>query len=78
MVFVVVPISTLPSTGFATQDYTFLLWSRTQLASGVPQQFGIADFAPDRGALSLLSGALHLGNDAARLWGCRLHRARLA
>lgn len=50
---VVVPASMLPSTGFATQDYTFLLWSRTQLAPGVPQQFGIADFAPDHGALSL-------------------------
>jgi len=51
---VVVPISMLPSTGFATQDYTFMLWSRTQLATGVPVQFGIADFAPDHGLLSLV------------------------
>ena len=51
---VVVPISMFPSTGFATQDYRFLLWSRTQLATGVPVQLGIADFAPDHGALSLL------------------------
>ena len=48
---VVVPISMLPSTGFATEDYTYLLWSRTQLAAGVPQQLGIADFAPDQGVL---------------------------
>jgi hypothetical protein len=47
-----VPMSMLPSTGFAPDDYTFLLWSRTQLAPGVPQQFGIADFAPDQGLLS--------------------------
>lgn len=51
---VVVPISMLPSTGLAPDDYTFLLWSRTQLAAGVPQQLGIADFAPDQGGLSLL------------------------
>jgi hypothetical protein len=51
---VVVPISMLPSTGFAPQDYTFLLWSRTQLAAGVPVQLGIVDFAPDRGLLSLV------------------------
>ena len=51
---VVVPISMLPSTGFASQDYTFLLWSRTQLAPGVQQQLGIADFAPDEGLLPLV------------------------
>ena len=31
-----------------------MLWSRTQLATGVPVQFGIADFAPDHGVLSLV------------------------
>ena len=50
---VVVPLSMLPSTGFATQDYRFFLWSRTQLAAGMPVQLGIADFAPDQGFLSL-------------------------
>jgi hypothetical protein len=50
----VVPLSMLPSTGFAPDDYTFLLWSRTQLAPGTPPQLGIADFAPDQGALSLV------------------------
>ena len=48
---VVVPISMLPTSGFATEDYTFLLWSRTQLAAGAPQQLGIADFAPNQGVL---------------------------
>jgi len=51
---VLVPLSMLPSTGFAAEDYAFLLWSRTQLAAGVPVQFGIADFAPDEGTLSLV------------------------
>jgi hypothetical protein len=51
---VTVPISMLPSTGFDTDHYIFLLWSRTQPAAGVPQQLGIADFAPDQGSLSLL------------------------
>lgn len=51
---VIVPISMLPSTGFAAQNYTFFLWSRTQLAAGVPVQFGIADFAPDQGTVSLV------------------------
>jgi energy-coupling factor transporter ATP-binding protein EcfA2 len=51
---VTVPISMLPSTGFDTDHYTFLLWSRTQPAAGVPQQLGIADFAPNQGSLSLL------------------------
>ena len=50
---VVVPISMLPSTGFATQDYTFILWSRTQIP-GVPAQLGVADIAPDQGLLSLV------------------------
>lgn len=49
----VLPISMVPSTGFATQDYTFLLWSRTQIP-GVPNQLGVADFAPDQGLLSLV------------------------
>jgi hypothetical protein len=49
---VIVPVSMLPSTGFASEDYTFLLWSKTQIP-GVPQ-LGIADFAPDQGALSLV------------------------
>jgi hypothetical protein len=53
-VSVVVPISMLPSTGFAPEDYTFLLWSRTQLAPGVQPQLGIADFAPNEGLLSLV------------------------
>ena len=44
----------LPSTGFAPEDYTFLLWSRTQLAPGVQPQLGIADFAPDEGLLPLV------------------------
>lgn len=51
---VVVPLSMLPSTGFDAQDFTFMLWSRTQLAAGMPVQFGIADFAPDHGSLSLV------------------------
>lgn len=51
---VVVPVSMFPSTGLAAEDYRFMLWSRTQLSAGVPVQLGIADFAPDEGALSLL------------------------
>jgi hypothetical protein len=43
----------LPSTGFASNDYTFLLWSRTNIP-GAPAQVGIADFAPDQGTLSLV------------------------
>ena len=54
---VAVPLSMLPSTGFAPQEYTLFLWSRTQLAAGVPVQFGIADFAPDEGALSMVPEA---------------------
>lgn len=50
---VTVPISLVPSTGFASTSYTFLLWSRTQIA-GVPNQLGVADFAPDTGNLSLV------------------------
>jgi hypothetical protein len=49
----IVPLSMLPSTGFATQDYTFVLWSRTS-TPGVPNQLGVADFAPDQGQLSLV------------------------
>jgi hypothetical protein len=52
---VVVPLCMLPTTGFAPREYTFLLWSRTQLAAGVPAQFGIADFAPGQGALAVRS-----------------------
>ena len=49
----IVPLAMLPSTGFAMQDYTFVLWSRTAIP-GVPAQFGVADFAPDQGQLSLV------------------------
>ena len=52
-VSVVVPLSMLPSTGFAPQGYSFLLWSRTQIP-GVPVQLGVADFAPDQGLLALV------------------------
>lgn len=40
----VVPLASLPSTGFATSAYTFNLWPR---ALGQVGNAGIADFAPD-------------------------------
>lgn len=51
---IVVPVSMFPSAGYDPQDYTFMLWSRTQLDAGTPVQLGVADFAPDQGLLSLL------------------------
>jgi hypothetical protein len=46
----IVPISMLPSSGYDPQNYTFLLWSRTPV--GPVTRLGIADFAPDNGAIS--------------------------
>jgi hypothetical protein len=48
---VIVPFSRLPTTGFTSENYTFLLWSRTNVM-GAPNTLGIADFAPDSGTLS--------------------------
>jgi hypothetical protein len=43
-----IPFSLLPSTGFATEDYTYVFWTRSELGS---QQF-IADLAPDNASFA--------------------------
>lgn len=46
---VVVPIASLPSTGFAPADYRFNLWPRATGPAGIA---AISDFAPDNGTVA--------------------------
>lgn len=51
----VVPLSFLPSTGFAANNYTWNLWPRAPLLAGDP---AVSDFAPNNSNAALTIGAI--------------------
>jgi len=56
--FASIPLSALPSTGFAPKDYTWNLWPRNPLLSlppGTPGVAVITDFAPDNSNVRVAS-----------------------